>query len=123
MQQVKEELRAAEEELAAAEAARDEARARIPNPPHDDVPDGTEEDDVVEIRRSGEPPALAEAREHTEIGRFDMERAAKMSGSRFGYWSATPPCSRSRSTALALDQLGANGFTPCCRRCSCARRR
>ena len=85
LQQVKEELRAAEEEFAAAEAARDELLAQVPNPPHESVPDGGEEEDAVEISRSGEPPQLAEAREHTEIGRFDMERAARLSGSRFGY--------------------------------------
>ena len=56
---MKEELRAAEEELAAAEAARDEALALVPNPPHDSAPDGDTEDDAVEIRRFGEPPALA----------------------------------------------------------------
>ena len=62
MQQVKEELKAAEEELAAAEAARDELALRVPNLPHPDIPDGSTEDDVAEIRRVGEPPALEEAR-------------------------------------------------------------
>ncbi len=58
LQSVKEDLRAAEEELAAAEAARDDALALVPNPPHDSAPDGDTEDDAVEIRRFGEPPAL-----------------------------------------------------------------
>ena len=85
LQGVKEELRAAEEELAAAEAAREEALALVPNPPHDSAPDGDTEDDAVEIRRFGEAPALAEAKEASEIGRFELERAARLSGSRFGY--------------------------------------
>jgi seryl-tRNA synthetase len=82
---VKEELRAQEEALAAAEAERDELLRAVPNPPHDSVPDGDTEEDAEEIKRWGEPPELAEPKEHTEIGRFDMERAARLSGSRFGY--------------------------------------
>ena len=58
LQQVKAELKAAEDELAAAEAERDALALRVPNPPHDDVPDGATEDDVREVRRVGEPPAL-----------------------------------------------------------------
>ncbi len=112
MQQVKEELRAAEEELAAAEAARDEALAKIPNPPHESSPDGAEEEDAVEISRSGEPPSLAEPREHTEIGRFDMERAAKLSGSRFGYLIGDTALLAFALYRAALDHLAQAGFTP-----------
>jgi seryl-tRNA synthetase len=82
---VKEELQRVEQELAAAEAARDDALAALPNPPDDSAPDGFAEEDAVEVSRWGEPPALAEPKEHTEIGRFEMERAARLSGSRFGY--------------------------------------
>ncbi len=85
MRGVKEELQRAEQELAEAEAARDEALQQVPNPPDDSAPDGFTDEDAVEIRRWGTPPAIAEPKEHTEIGRFDMERAARLSGSRFGY--------------------------------------
>jgi seryl-tRNA synthetase len=112
MQQVKEELRAAEEELAAAEAARDEALAKIPNPPHESVPDGVEEEDAVEVSRSGEPPALADAREHTEVGRFDMERAARLSGSRFGYLIGDTALLALALYRAAIDHLHGHGFAP-----------
>ena len=82
---VKDELQTAEQELAAAEAERDRLVAQVPNPPDDGSPDGDTDEDAVEIRRWGEPPEIAEPKEHTEIGRFDMERAARLSGSRFGY--------------------------------------
>jgi len=82
---VKTELKSAEEELAGAESERDAALAVIPNPPHESAPDGETEDDAVEVRSWGDPPALESPREHTEIGRFDMERAARISGARFGY--------------------------------------
>jgi seryl-tRNA synthetase len=82
---VKEELRVQEDALAAAEAERDELLRAVPNPPHESAPDGDTEEDAEEVKRWGEPPELAEPKEHTEIGRFDMERAARLSGSRFGY--------------------------------------
>ena len=107
---VKEQLRAAEEELAGAEAARDALALRVPNPPSEDVPDGSTEDDVLELRRVGEPPALDEPREHTEIGRFDMERAARMSGARFGYWIGDTARLSLALYRYALDRLAEKGF-------------
>jgi seryl-tRNA synthetase len=85
LQATKTELKQVEDELAAAEAARDAALALVPNPPDSSAPDGDTEEDAEELRRVGEPTALEHAREHTEIGRFDMERAARVSGARFGY--------------------------------------
>ena len=110
LQSVKEELRAAEEELAAAEAARDELALRVPNPPAADTPDGSTEDDVEELRRVGEPSAGEGAREHVEVGRFDMERAARMSGARFGYWIGDTARLALALYRLALDRLAADGF-------------
>jgi seryl-tRNA synthetase len=110
LQVVKEELRAAEEELAAAEAARDELALRVPNPPDDSVPEGRTEDDAVEVRRVGEPPELAEPREHADIGRFEMERAARISGSRFGYWVGDTARLALALYRFALDRLAEKGF-------------
>ena len=66
---------------------RDELMA-IPNLPHDDVPDGADEDDNVEVRKWGEPRSFDfTPKEHYEIaavaGLLDFETAAKLSGSRF----------------------------------------
>jgi seryl-tRNA synthetase len=112
LQQVKEDLRAAEAEYAEAEEARDRLLAQVPNPPHASVPDGAEEDDAVEVSRSGEPPQLAGAREHTDIGRFEMERAARLSGSRFGYLVGDTALLAFALYRAALDHLAQNGFTP-----------
>jgi seryl-tRNA synthetase len=109
---VKEELRQAEEQLAAAEAERDDLALRVPNPPHESVPDGDSENDVQEVRRIGEPPAIEAPREHTEVGRFDMERAARISGSRFGYWIGDTALLALALYRLALDRLVAKGFVP-----------
>jgi seryl-tRNA synthetase len=110
LQGVKEELKAAEEEYAAAEAERDRLALRVPNPPHEDVPDGATDEDVAEVRRVGEPPQLEAAREHSEVGRFDMERAARMSGARFGYWVGDTARLALALYRLALDRLAAKGF-------------
>ena len=110
VQAVKAELREVEEALAAAEAERDALALRIPNPPRDDVPDGSTEDDVVELRRVGEPPASADPHDHLELGRFDMERAARMSGARFGYWIGDTARLALALYRLALDRLAAAGF-------------
>jgi seryl-tRNA synthetase len=110
LQGVKEELKAAEDELATAEAERDRLALRVPNLPSDDVPEGSTEEDVEEIRRVGEPAAPEEAREHLEIGRFDMERAARMSGARFGYWIGDTARLSLALYRFALDRLAAKGF-------------
>ena len=112
LQQVKAELKRSEEELASAEAERDRLALLVPNPPDESVPPGESEDDAVEVRRVGEPPVLAEPREHTEIGRFDMDRAAKLSGSRFGYWVGDTALLALALYRLALDRLTDKGFVP-----------
>jgi seryl-tRNA synthetase len=109
---VKEELQQAERELAEADATREEALAQVPNPPDDSAPDGFDEEDAVEVRRFGEPPELAEPKEHTEIGRFDMERAARLSGSRFGYFLGDSALLALALYRFALDTAVKHGHAP-----------
>jgi len=109
---VKEELQRAEHELAEAEAARDAALVQLPNPPDDSAPDGFTEDDAVEIRRWGEPPQLADPKEHTEIGRFEMERAARLSGSRFGYMLGDTALVALALYRFAVDTASKHGHVP-----------
>ena len=109
---LKEELKRIEDEHGEAERARDEALTRVPNPPHQSTPDGDTEEDAQEVRRWGEPPQLAEPKGHTEIGRFEMERAARVSGSRFGYWLGDTALLALAMYRFALDRLVNAGFTP-----------
>ena len=106
LKQVKEELRETEQQLAAAEAEREAALEAVPNPPHEGVPDGETEDDAVEIRRWGEPPQLEQPRDHLELGRFEMERAARLSGSRFGYVVGDSSRRSSGSRCLTSSRRG-----------------
>jgi seryl-tRNA synthetase len=109
---LKAELQQLDDALAAAERERQDLWDQVPNPPHESVPTGDTEDDVLEVRRSGDTPAGEEAKEHTEIGRFDMERAARVSGSRFGYWIGDTALLALALYRLALDRLTAKGFVP-----------
>jgi seryl-tRNA synthetase len=112
LKHLKEELRAAEEELAQVEAEREELLRQVPNPPHPDAPDGDSEEDAVELRRWGEPPDLPEPKEHTELGRFEMERAARLSGSRFGYLVGDTALLALAVYRYAIGRLAERGFTP-----------
>jgi seryl-tRNA synthetase len=107
---VKEELQGVEQELSEAGATRDEAGLRIPNPPADDVPDGATEDDVRVERVVGDPPQLAEPKESLELGCFDMDRAARMSGARFGYWIGDTGRLALALYRYGLDRLADKGF-------------
>jgi len=117
LEQVKAELQQLEAQLAAAEARRTELLAQIPNPPAEDTPDGFTDDDAVEVRRVGEPPAFDFAiKDHLDLaqvfGWIDMERAAKVSGSRFAYRVGDLALLELALYRYALDRLVQKGFTP-----------
>jgi seryl-tRNA synthetase len=110
---VKEDLRRLEEELAAAEVRRDELLQKVPNPAHESVPDehtGDTEGEIV--REVGERPQLPDTKGHLELGRFEMERGARLSGSRFGYIAGDAARLSFALYAWALDRVAAQGFMP-----------
>ncbi|GLQ39173.1 serine--tRNA ligase [Rhizobium albus] len=81
MQDSEEAARRNDEELSAALSV-------LPNIPADDVPEGADETDNVEIRTHGEKPTWNHpAKEHFEIGEalggMDFEGASRISGARF----------------------------------------
>lgn len=76
------------EEAKAEDARLSDLLARIPNLPADDVPDGADEDDNVEVKLWGTPKNLDfDAKEHFELSgvsaSMDFDTAAKISGARF----------------------------------------
>ena len=84
----KEEVAAMRAEANALDAQLTDMLARLPNSPAEDVPDGADEDDNVEVNRWGALPNFAfTPKEHYEIAgvapSMDFETAAKTSGSRF----------------------------------------
>jgi seryl-tRNA synthetase len=109
----KAELQRLEEELAAAAARRDELLSLVPNPPEPSAPDGFTEEDAAEVRRVGEPRAFGFVpRDHLELGSIDMERGARLSGSRFAYRMGAFALAELALYRFALDRLAAKGFVP-----------
>src|SRR5690606_7901668 len=85
---LKDEIQKGEEEERRLTGELDAALAAIPNIPHDDVPEGSDETGNVEYRRYGTPGAFGFApKEHFDLGEglglMDFETAAKLSGARF----------------------------------------
>ena len=75
-----------EAEKAATQALQD-LLSGLPNIPATDVPAGADEHDNVEVRRWGTPFAIANPKDHIDLGEglglMDFEAAVRMSGSRF----------------------------------------
>ncbi|WP_071673684.1 serine--tRNA ligase [Nioella nitratireducens] len=84
----KDEISRLEDEAKAKDAALRAVLEGLPNLPYDDIPDGADEADNVEIRRWGTPKEFPfQPREHYDLAAtrdgMDFETAAKLSGSRF----------------------------------------
>jgi seryl-tRNA synthetase len=110
---VKEELSQLEAELAEAETDLERLLAVIPNLPDPDAPDGLTDEDAVELRRVGEPRDFGfEPRDHLELAWIDMERGAKVSGSRFAYRVGDVALLELSLYRWALDRLVRKGFVP-----------
>jgi seryl-tRNA synthetase len=113
LKRVKAELRQAEDELADAERRRRELLERVPNAPDASAPDGSTEEDAEELKRVGEPPSFGfRPRDHLELGWIDMERAAKVSGSRFAYRLGDTALVELALYRFALERIAAKGFVP-----------
>ncbi len=88
----------------------------IPNLVLDDVPDGGEEDASV-LRHVGTPREFDFAvKDHLDLGlaldMIDMERGAKVSGSRFAYLKGDLVLLQFALVRYGLDIIGAKGFRP-----------
>jgi seryl-tRNA synthetase len=117
LKQVKVDLKRVEDELAEAERARRELLDRVPNPPDVSAPDGLEEEDAAEVRRVGEPPAFDfPVQDHVDLaqvyGWIELERAARVSGSRFVYRMGDVALLELALYRFALDRLVQKGFVP-----------
>jgi seryl-tRNA synthetase len=81
-------LEAGQSDLQAVQTELRDIELGLPNLLHDDVPDGSDDEDNIEIRRWGEKPNFDfAARDHIELGEalgmLDFDAASKISGARF----------------------------------------
>lgn len=92
VESLKSQLVQADEELKAIQEKMDALLAAVPNIPADEVPEGKDEDDNVELRRWGTPREFSfEVKDHVDLGAdlgdgyhgLDFDVASKLTGSRF----------------------------------------
>ena len=113
------EVKAAEAEVNDAEAALARLQLEISNVIEDGVPAGGEDDYVV-LEHVGHPRDFAaegfEPLDHVELGRLlraiDVERGAKVSGSRFYYLTGIGALLEFALVQLAIEQAVGAGLTP-----------
>jgi seryl-tRNA synthetase len=107
-------VKAAASEVDRLESEFDLAILELPNLVAPDAAEGFGEEDSLEIKRIGEP--LAEGTDHATLGEtlgiIDTIRAAKVSGSRFGYLKGQGALLEFSLVRWAMDHLVAEGFTP-----------
>jgi seryl-tRNA synthetase len=110
-----EQVKAAETEQAAAEAAFTAAHMAISNVIIDGVPAGGEADYAV-LDVVGEPTAIDDPKDHLELGEalglIDMERGAKVSGSRFYFLTGRGALLQLGLLQLAIRLAADNGLVP-----------
>ncbi|MEY7975273.1 serine--tRNA ligase [Streptomyces pilosus] len=118
-EQLKADVKAADAERDAADAETQELLSRLSNLVHPDVPVGGEEDFVTlethgSIRDFGAEGF--EPRDHLELGHIlgaiDVERGAKVSGSRFYFLTGVGALLELALVNAAIAQATAAGFTP-----------
>ena len=107
-------VKEAEAARTVADAAWDEAIRAIPNIADDAAPAGLEDDYTV-IEQVGTPREFDfEPRDHVELGQllgaFDLERGAKVSGSRFYFLTGVGAQLQLALVNMAMDQARAAGF-------------
>jgi seryl-tRNA synthetase len=118
LQQAKElaeQVKTAETEQADAEATFTAAHMAISNVIIDGVPAGGEDDYAV-LDVVGEPAAFDNPKDHLELGEalglLDMERGAKVSGSRFYFLTGQGALLQLGLLNMAIRLAADNGFTP-----------
>ena len=89
----------------------------VPNLADETAADGFEEEDSIEITRWGEPREFDfDVKDHVDLGAalgiIDIERATKISGSRFGMIKGKLALLEMAVVRWSMDVLSEHGFTP-----------
>jgi seryl-tRNA synthetase len=113
----KAELKASEEELAPIQKELADLLLRVPNLPAAEVPEGKDDTENVEVKRQGEPRRFEfEALDHVALseaqGWLEIDRAARLSGSRNYVLRGDLSLLESATMRFALDLMVGKGFVP-----------
>ena len=117
MQEIKNNIKQKEEMLDKIEQELSVLLLELPNIPSADVPEGKDENDNVVVREKGNKKGFSfKARSYIELAEqhqlIDTERAAKISGSRFGYLLREAALIEMALVRYAYDQLLEENFIP-----------
>jgi seryl-tRNA synthetase len=117
LRQVSERLKELEPRLASVEEELQGLLDRIPNPPHPSVPQGATDEENELLREVGDRPEFGfSPRDHVELGEaagiVDLERAARLSGTRFTYLLGDAVLIQWALVRYCLDRLMPKGFVP-----------
>jgi seryl-tRNA synthetase len=117
MRDLKAQLRDSEKTLRPLEEEFNTLMRMIPNLPLSEVPEGRDETENVVIREVGQRPTFDfTPRDYLKIAEdldiIDTKRAAKVSGSRFGYLRGDSVLLEFALVQLAIDTLTQEGFIP-----------
>jgi len=116
LREAKADVAAREDRVRQLKSKLDTALAEIPNLQRDDVPVGTSERDNHVVREVGTKPSIKHPKDYLTIaeglGIIDVKRAAKVSGTRFGYLLGTMAQLEFAMLQYCQSILVKEGFTP-----------
>lgn len=116
-QKLKAEIKKIEPELEKVGKELSSLMLQVPNLPLDEVPVGKDEKDNVVLRKEGKKPKFSfKPKDYLEIAEkldlIDVKRAAKISGTRFGFLKNKAALLEFALINLAFDTLVRQGFIP-----------
>lgn len=117
MRQLSERLKRAETEMAEVAEALESAMIDLPNLVHPDAPEGRGDEANRLVRTVGDPPAMDfTPKDHLDLGEalgiIDVERAGKVSGSRFAFLMGAAAVLEMSIVRMVWDRLMPDGFVP-----------
>ena len=115
LRQLSDGAKAKETRLREVEAALEAELLRLPNLPHESVPDGKDASANVVVRTVGEPRRFDfTPKEHSDLGEalgiLDFERAVKLSGARFAVYRGAGARLERALINFMLDLQGSKGY-------------
>ncbi len=116
MKLVADKIKELDAELSEIDAQLDDMLMKIPNIPHESVPDGADDKDNAEIRRYGKPTEFSfEPKAHWDIGEalgiLDFANAGKITGARFTVYRGLGARLERAIISYFLDCHTMNGYT------------
>ena len=116
MKLVADKIKELDAELSEIDAQLDDMLMKIPNIPHESVPDGADDRDNAEIRRYGKPTEFSfEPKAHWDIGEtlgiLDFANAGKITGARFTVYRGLGARLERAIISYFLDCHTLNGYT------------